>query len=202
MTPVALRFAELGHFVVGAAKFETVNRLHVFSLQADLQPQPPTQQRSWRAGSRPPGHRPSSQEFSLHNFLTCQQFLYRFGNVTGPFYFTRSRGALSVNLKINLSSMLLPKPFPTSRPSLSGKVLSASAPVQLPITSLMSWLRSNIPSTPLLHSSEETHRRLTAHGITVVDLNAAPQLDVYVDGADEIDKSCSMIKGVRRSPHP
>lgn len=33
-----LRFAELGHFVVGAAKFETVNRLHVFSLQADLQP--------------------------------------------------------------------------------------------------------------------------------------------------------------------
>lgn len=44
-------------------------------------------------------------------------------------------------------------------------------------------------------SSEETQRRLTAHGITVVDLNAAPQLDVYVDGADEIDKSCSMIKG-------
>ena len=43
-------------------------------------------------------------------------------------------------------------------------------------------------------SSEETQRRLTAHGITVVDLNAAPQLDVYVDGADEIDKSCSMIK--------
>ena len=44
-------------------------------------------------------------------------------------------------------------------------------------------------------SSEETHRRLAAHGITVLDLNAAPQLDVYVDGADEIDKACNMIKG-------
>ena len=44
-------------------------------------------------------------------------------------------------------------------------------------------------------SSEETHRRLAAHGITVLDLNAAPQLEVYVDGADEIDLACNMIKG-------
>lgn len=44
-------------------------------------------------------------------------------------------------------------------------------------------------------SSEETHRRLAAHGITVLDLNAAPQLVVYVDGADEIDLACNMIKG-------
>lgn len=44
-------------------------------------------------------------------------------------------------------------------------------------------------------SSEETHKRLVAHGISVLDLNAAPRLDVYVDGADEIDQACNMIKG-------
>jgi ribose 5-phosphate isomerase A len=44
-------------------------------------------------------------------------------------------------------------------------------------------------------SSEETHKRLLAHGISVLDLNAAPRLDVYVDGADEIDQACNMIKG-------
>lgn len=44
-------------------------------------------------------------------------------------------------------------------------------------------------------SSEETHKRLAAHGISVLDLNAAPRLDVYVDGADEIDQACNMIKG-------
>lgn len=44
-------------------------------------------------------------------------------------------------------------------------------------------------------SSEETHRRLSDHGISVVDLNATSRLDVYVDGADEIDHSRNMIKG-------
>ena len=29
----------------------------------------------------------------------------------------------------------------------------------------------------------------------MLDLNAAPRLDVYVDGADEIDQACNMIKG-------
>lgn len=36
---------------------------------------------------------------------------------------------------------------------------------------------------------------MAAHGITVLDLNAAPHLDVYVDGADEIDALGNMIKG-------
>lgn len=44
-------------------------------------------------------------------------------------------------------------------------------------------------------SSEETKKHLLAHGISVLDLNAAPRLDVYVDGADEIDQACNMIKG-------
>jgi ribose 5-phosphate isomerase A len=44
-------------------------------------------------------------------------------------------------------------------------------------------------------SSEESSKRLKAHGIEVFDLNDIDVLDVYVDGADEITKYMSMIKG-------
>jgi len=44
-------------------------------------------------------------------------------------------------------------------------------------------------------SSEESSKRLTALGIEVFDLNSVDVLDVYVDGADEITKHMSMIKG-------
>ncbi len=44
-------------------------------------------------------------------------------------------------------------------------------------------------------SSEESSKRLKAHGIEVFDLNNVDILDVYVDGADEITKYMSMIKG-------
>ena len=44
-------------------------------------------------------------------------------------------------------------------------------------------------------SSEESSKRLKAHGIEVFDLNNVDDLDVYVDGADEITKHMSMIKG-------
>ncbi|PCH95588.1 MAG: ribose 5-phosphate isomerase A [Gammaproteobacteria bacterium] len=44
-------------------------------------------------------------------------------------------------------------------------------------------------------SSEESSKRLTALGIEVFDLNSVDVLDVYVDGADEITKHLSMIKG-------
>lgn len=44
-------------------------------------------------------------------------------------------------------------------------------------------------------SSEESSKRLKAHGIEVFDLNNVDALDVYVDGADEITKHMSMIKG-------
>lgn len=44
-------------------------------------------------------------------------------------------------------------------------------------------------------SSEESSKRLKAHGIEVFDLNNIDVLDVYVDGADEITKHMSMIKG-------
>lgn len=44
-------------------------------------------------------------------------------------------------------------------------------------------------------SSEATRQRLQGHGFTVLDLNAVTSLPVYVDGADEINHSLSMIKG-------
>jgi ribose 5-phosphate isomerase A len=44
-------------------------------------------------------------------------------------------------------------------------------------------------------SSEESSKRLKAHGIEVFDLNSVDILNVYVDGADEITKHMSMIKG-------
>lgn len=44
-------------------------------------------------------------------------------------------------------------------------------------------------------SSERSAKRLTGHGIEVVDLNAVRDIPVYVDGADEITDAMAMIKG-------
>jgi len=44
-------------------------------------------------------------------------------------------------------------------------------------------------------SSEASTERLKALGIEVFDLNSVPSLDVYVDGADEINEDKAMIKG-------
>lgn len=44
-------------------------------------------------------------------------------------------------------------------------------------------------------SSDESTKRLQAHGIEVFDLNNIDTLDVYVDGADEITRHKAMIKG-------
>lgn len=44
-------------------------------------------------------------------------------------------------------------------------------------------------------SSEATARRLSAHGIEVMDLNNVDGLPLYVDGADEITPHLHMIKG-------
>ncbi len=44
-------------------------------------------------------------------------------------------------------------------------------------------------------SSEQSTARLRAHGIDVIDLNAAGPLALYVDGADECDPNKCLIKG-------
>ncbi len=44
-------------------------------------------------------------------------------------------------------------------------------------------------------SSEASAARLRAHGILVFDLNAVPQVLVYVDGADEVNPAKQLIKG-------
>lgn len=44
-------------------------------------------------------------------------------------------------------------------------------------------------------SSEATAQRLKAIGVNVIDLNSTIELEIYVDGADEINRSLAMIKG-------
>lgn len=44
-------------------------------------------------------------------------------------------------------------------------------------------------------SSNATAERLKKHGIRVLDLNEVGELEVYVDGADEITRHLAMIKG-------
>ena len=44
-------------------------------------------------------------------------------------------------------------------------------------------------------SSQESARRLAAHGIMVLDLNSVSELSVYVDGADETTRNLYLIKG-------
>jgi ribose 5-phosphate isomerase A len=44
-------------------------------------------------------------------------------------------------------------------------------------------------------SSEASSQRLGARGIPVLDLNSVEELPVYVDGADEVNRSLHMIKG-------
>ena len=44
-------------------------------------------------------------------------------------------------------------------------------------------------------SSEASTERLKRHGIEVLDLNTAGDLDLYVDGADESDHDLHLIKG-------
>jgi ribose 5-phosphate isomerase A len=44
-------------------------------------------------------------------------------------------------------------------------------------------------------SSKETETRLRAAGIPIIDLNAASDLPIFVDGADEVNVRHEMIKG-------
>jgi ribose 5-phosphate isomerase A len=57
----------------------------------------------------------------------------------------------------------------------------------------LSALKHDINAT--VASSEESARRLKAHGIQVLDLNAVSEVTVYVDGADEANEYLQLIKG-------
>jgi len=57
----------------------------------------------------------------------------------------------------------------------------------------LATIKNNI--TGAVSSSEESSKRLKAHGIEVFDLNHINVLDVYIDGADEITQHMAMIKG-------
>ncbi len=44
-------------------------------------------------------------------------------------------------------------------------------------------------------SSDASTARLKSHGIPILDLNAAGELEIYVDGADESNRHLHLIKG-------
>lgn len=54
---------------------------------------------------------------------------------------------------------------------------------------------SGIRLKAAVSSSEETTRRLQAAGVDVVDLNQTGDLELYIDGADEVDEHKRLIKG-------
>ncbi|HEX9584594.1 MAG TPA: ribose-5-phosphate isomerase RpiA [Gammaproteobacteria bacterium] len=54
-------------------------------------------------------------------------------------------------------------------------------------------IRSRVDGT--VASSEATARRLTSHGIDVLDLNDVKEIAVYIDGADECTRHRHLVKG-------
>ena len=62
--------------------------------------------------------------------------------------------------------------------------------------------QSGLPIKGTVSSSEASSQRLKALGVPVFPIEQVPVLDVYVDGADEIDHHGFMIKGggALRSP--
>ncbi len=57
----------------------------------------------------------------------------------------------------------------------------------------LALIKNKIDAT--VASSIASEERLKSHGITVLDLNTAGALSLYVDGADESNKSLHLIKG-------
>ncbi len=55
--------------------------------------------------------------------------------------------------------------------------------------------QSGVRLDAAVSSSEQTTERLKAIGIRVIDLNQAGALDLYIDGADEVDNHKRLIKG-------
>lgn len=58
---------------------------------------------------------------------------------------------------------------------------------------LLATIKAQINAT--VASSEASAKRLRSHGIPVLDLVAADNVDFYIDGADEADPQLALIKG-------
>ena len=55
--------------------------------------------------------------------------------------------------------------------------------------------KSGVQFRGAVSSSDASTRRLEAHGIAVLDLDAVDAVAVYVDGADEVDPARALVKG-------
>ncbi len=61
------------------------------------------------------------------------------------------------------------------------------------IAALAARFKHRIDAT--VASSQASAERLKSHGLRVLDLNTVPQVDIYVDGADEATEQLQLIKG-------
>ncbi|MEC8619060.1 MAG: ribose-5-phosphate isomerase RpiA [Pseudomonadota bacterium] len=145
--------------------------------------------------SQPQGHTLLSPGFSLHNSLTCQQFLNHPRDITVRCcatsqtrrFISHSQDELKQKAAEAAISYIAPK---LDRKSIVGVGTGSTANCFIDeLAKIRHTFDAAVPS------SEATQQRLAAHGITLLDLNATPHLDVYVDGADEIDALGNMIKG-------
>jgi len=55
--------------------------------------------------------------------------------------------------------------------------------------------KANVRLEGAVASSEATAQRLKSHGYEVLDLNSTGSLDLYIDGADEVNPNLQLIKG-------
>ncbi len=76
---------------------------------------------------------------------------------------------------------------------LSPAPSSVSAPARPHFIDCLAGIKGKIDGT--VASSNASAERLAAHGIPVLDLNAAGELSVYIDGADEANHYLHLIKG-------
>ena len=66
------------------------------------------------------------------------------------------------------------------------------------IYALAQRVQAGLHITGAISSSQASHDLADNLGIPVTDLDTHPTLDIYIDGADEIDTQLNLLKGCRR----
>ncbi len=132
-----------------------------------------------------PHHKPANLESALHNFPAWAPFL-RIRHSTRISIVT-DQNALKKQVAQRAVQLLTPK---LTTKSIVGVGTGST-------TNLFIDVLANIKHMfdAAVSSSEASAARLRGHGIHVLDLNAAGQVEFYVDGADEVNGTRQLIKG-------
>ena len=136
-----------------------------------------------KAESLSPNHRPSTRESSLHRFqASATSFNLRAPNITNvdQNYLKRSVAEATIE---HIESRL-------TKDTILG--IGTGSTVNFLIEELIK-IRHKFDCA--VSSSTASTLLLENGGIKVIDLNAAPTLEIYIDGADEANHSKQLIKG-------